>query len=359
MKNLLLLLIFLPLFSLSQTQGPGYNYWDFQLDSISESQLQWDSTHNENLIWDYGDNQKVFFGDSLNPILVTDTVNMYDTLIDASVDLILTRAVDGSNTTIEDAGYVLEFYHKLDTDTSSAGGYFEICLDDDSTTYIKNGDTLKTYWLRFLLNSGDTTNQSPYGQIQPLYKMISDNGDTISPPEAGGAPTYFYHEIYGYHDSLFNGTVGFTGTYSEYKYFFMDFQYGAGGIKASDMDDTLRFRFHFVSDSTSSGKNGWALKDIKSGYSVHPTGGVDNLHGNNFIVYPNPVRDEIFIKSTQEISVKNYQFEVYNLNGSLITKESLNGNASISISNLEAGLYLLVIKSSEGIVVESKRFVKQ
>ena len=51
--------------------------------------------------------------------------------------------------------------------------------------------------------------------------------------------------------------------------------FAEGGVKTQDMNDTLNFRFHFVSDATSSNKNGWAIRNIKTGYSVHPTGSVD------------------------------------------------------------------------------------
>jgi len=352
MKQLITSLFLLPIVCFPQ--GP-FVYWEYVINPINENQIQWDSSNTENFIWQYGYNDKPFFGSTINKILVTDTTNMYDSLIDASVDLVLTRPYSGSEVE-EGTAYVLKFDHKIDTDTSEAGGFFEINVDNDSLTYFHNGDTLKTYWLKFFLHAGNTVND-PLGYQEGFwYEMVADNGDTITLPYDFNVPN-FYHNIHGYHDTLFDEHVGFTGTYDNLETFYMEMFFSAGGVKTPDQDDTLIFRFHFKSDSTSNGKNGWAIKNIESGYAVHPTGSINESSKNKIHVYPNPANDIIYFNQVESKVSTFSKINIYNINGQLMEVKNYTSFLSVDISDYSSGIYFYSISDDDGIIQNGK-FVK-
>lgn len=71
-------------------------------------------------------------------------------------------------------------------------------------------------------------------------------------------------------------------------------------------------------------------------------------------IYPNPT------KNTVHINLKNSsqaEIDIYDLNGRLIKKQSIQNNDSINLSSFANGIYLFKITSKEGVV--TKRIIKQ
>jgi len=349
----------------SFSQSPLFTYWDFQLDTVSISQFSIDSTNQNNFIWQIGQSHKPFFGNT--NILVTDTIQMYNGPIDASVNMLLTRSQSnswGSN--------VVQFDHKMDTDTNNAGGYFEINIDNDSLKYVNsNNDTLSTYWMRlFLNNEVDTTEMfgfSPYS-YNAFYGMdpylLTQNNDLITLNDV--IETNFddlYHHLlssyylsYGYTDTLHNNTTGFTGEFDDYKTFYLEFMFfDAIGLKSQDYNDSLNFRFHFVSDGSSSTKNGWAIRNIKTGYSVHPSGGItENKLNSEIATFPNPTHSKFNFKIN---SNKNEELiiEIYNAIGKKIDSfQKASSDTVIDLTNYAKGIYYINYVSKNEIIGHSK-----
>jgi hypothetical protein len=153
----------------SFSQSPLFSYWDFQLDTVNTSQFSIDSTNQDNFIWQIGESHKPFFGNTT--VLVTDTLQMYNGPIDAAINMEVTR-------THGHGGFVVEFDHKIDTDTNHAGGYLEINIDNDSTHYINyNNDTLSTYWIKLIFNS--ETDITEYYTNEGMTNLVTQNNDTI------------------------------------------------------------------------------------------------------------------------------------------------------------------------------------
>lgn len=77
---------------------------------------------------------------------------------------------------------------------------------------------------------------------------------------------------------------------------------------------------------------------------VENTTGIHNLQETSFSVYPNPVRDVLNISVNDAMQ----SLSIINMNGSLIKEIALNGshNTTISVAGLEAGVYLLRVKTS-------------
>lgn len=73
---------------------------------------------------------------------------------------------------------------------------------------------------------------------------------------------------------------------------------------------------------------------------------------DNLSVYPNPVRDVLNIKTNYNLE----HIEVFNMNGQLVWSQPQD-SSSLSIENLNAGMYLLRIKTDVGFT--TKKIVKQ
>jgi|GEM_PF-1339382 len=345
MRFFLFVTLFISHFSISQS--PLFNYWHFQSDTVDISQFSIDSTNQDNFIWQIGQSHKPFFGNT--NILVTDTIQMYNGPIDAAINMQLTEGGQG-------AGYIVEFEHKMDTDTNHAGGFFEINIDNDSLHYINsNNDTISTYWLKLIFNNESTsTEQYVFGT-----NFITENNGSIN-TTYNSINTIFhngeentYYLSHGYTDTLFNNTTGFTGIYDEYKTFFLDFMFAAGGVKTQDLNDTLNFRFRFVADDISSIKNGWAIRNIKTGYSVHPTGSIDeNNLSTEIIVFPNPTYSQFNFKLETNEAVT---IEIYNVIGKKNDSfQKASSDTVIDLTNYAKGIYYINYVSKNEIIGHSK-----
>ena len=76
--------------------------------------------------------------------------------------------------------------------------------------------------------------------------------------------------------------------------------------------------------------------------------GIINISDDIFIVYPNPAKEIINIELQN--TTDNFRLEIRNIKGEMIiTKSSLKNKTAIDISQLNAGIYLLVIKNNNEI----------
>lgn len=78
----------------------------------------------------------------------------------------------------------------------------------------------------------------------------------------------------------------------------------------------------------------------------------------DFVVWPNPVRDELFVNLGAENT--NSKYRVFDLSGKLILKGSnINSNIfSILVDRLQTGVYILEVKTTNG-VDEKVKFIKK
>lgn len=88
-------------------------------------------------------------------------------------------------------------------------------------------------------------------------------------------------------------------------------------------------------------------------YEYNPTLGVNDVFLNENLVklYPNPVTDRLFIKSTEQIE----SVTIFNINGQLVKQnnEAVNG---INVSELPLGLYMIEIKTNNNTI--NQKFLK-
>jgi hypothetical protein len=65
--------------------------------------------------------------------------------------------------------------------------------------------------------------------------------------------------------------------------------------------------------------------------------------GNSFVLYPNPVKDLLYIKSNDFSTIKN--IKIIDLQGKLIIEDA---NETINVNSLSKGLYIIKVITEEG-----------
>ncbi len=95
---------------------------------------------------------------------------------------------------------------------------------------------------------------------------------------------------------------------------------------------------------------------IVFGDASHKENNINDLKNkNNIVLYPNPARDNLVVKSDEIIK----KIEIYNLIGQKIeTFENCEMQLNINISNYNNGLYILKIKTSEGEITKKVNVIK-
>ncbi len=86
-------------------------------------------------------------------------------------------------------------------------------------------------------------------------------------------------------------------------------------------------------------------------YEFLQVNGVNNLNRRyKYIIYPNPLKEEIFIKTNFTIS----SVEIYSLQGALIYTSNEVINNRIANLNLQNGIYMMILKTKNGIFSRTK-----
>ena len=80
--------------------------------------------------------------------------------------------------------------------------------------------------------------------------------------------------------------------------------------------------------------------------TVEGANSINEIAANQLQIFPNPVKEEIFIKSDLPID----KVEIYSLTGTLLFSES-NFSEKISVSALSKGIYLLKVYTDKGVAV--------
>lgn len=82
-----------------------------------------------------------------------------------------------------------------------------------------------------------------------------------------------------------------------------------------------------------------------------PPLGLDDFETNSISVYPNPVHDVVNFTNLK----KNYLYNLYNIVGKSVQQGFFsNEQETLSLTNLEAGLYLMTLTDSDGNTIQKK-----
>ncbi len=297
-------------------------------DTITSDQLYYDTLNTDNHIWQIGQTDKSFFDNEW--AVVTDTTNMYDSLTDATLNLTLFRE-DIYN------GFALEFDHKLDTDLHHAGGFIEFNFDNDTVQYqVYENGVLNTYstW-KFIIDLNNTELfYTELGHKISAYDIAQTNGDFNEFQFSNSTI-----DTLTYADTLRQNINCFTGTYDAWEHVRIHLLFPLF-VRTQDQADTLNLKFHFISDSLSNNKNGWAIKNIYSGEMFYNSLNENQLN-SELIGYPTPTLSNYTVEIQNEKN-KNVTIEVLNLNGKVIKRLIKKGERiDLDLSNLIPGSYIV------------------
>jgi hypothetical protein len=264
-------------------------------------------------IWQIGEPQKPFFNEaySIPNALITDTLNSYPTQNHSFFDL---------KFCVYDYyifGIIVGFKHKYQTDTLSDGGYIDVSYD--------NGQT----WVNVLYD--DT--------VHNLMEFNTEN-------------------LYSEQDTLLGGINGFSGTSNEWIYTRIQWiwEYPCD-IWAPD---SLTLRFHFISDSNQTNKDGWMIDNILISFADEGSA-IQNFNSLNtrIEISPNPVDNFATISFNTQVEGP-LTFVLINSIGKIVKR--INGIATNQFyfhrENLPCGVYLMQLQKEDSIIGTRKIILK-
>lgn len=79
-----------------------------------------------------------------------------------------------------------------------------------------------------------------------------------------------------------------------------------------------------------------------------------NIFGKNVLVYPNPVREQLYIQLEQG----NYTISIFDTTGKTVLIDTIVDEVGVNVSTLTKGIYILKIKDHKTNTVFTKRFIK-
>lgn len=336
MKLFYCLIILLIPFRVLWSQCPD-THWEYVVQPLTANQIKW-QTAGDSAIWHYGENYKSSFDLLTNPLLVTDTLTDVPPGTDASVIIELTRSTDINSDVYSHHAFVIKFDHKVVCDTSLAGGFIEFNIDYDTVTLTQDGTDYSSYWFRLPLHAGNTN------YLYEAMQAITEEQDTVYPYYLGSASiSSDFYDLNGFADTLLNDTVAFTGTYPNWQPCEFELFWSYGGVKLNDVPDTLLLRFHYVSDASANASEGWAIKNIQTGYAEHPYGALLENTSSSIQCYPNPSNGIICFEDRGVHSNESKSLIIFNAQGEQVYEATFELSLQVNLNWLPSGTYHYMI----------------
>ena len=299
MKKLLLLILIGLIAESSIGQYLGDELYDINFeDTTSIHHLRIDSVANQNNLWQVGVPQKTIFTGSYSwpKAKLTDTLHSYPTNDTSSFEIVNLATGEGwqwPHTVILYANY------KVNSDSLTDFGKIEISPDNGTT------------WIDLI---NDTT-YSSYYQWYNNKPVLTGNS---------------------------NGWQNFTVWLA-----------GLGPLFNVHINDTILYRFTFISDSVETNKDGLMFDDF---HFEDWAEGIKEVENNSLIsISPNPASDELNIRRTNAIDKDAVQ--ILNYTGQVLFENSHFLGETIAIRQLENGIYLLKYSNTKNISI--KKFIVQ
>jgi hypothetical protein len=245
-------------------------------------------------IWQRGRPQKPFFDSaySLPYAMVTDTINPYRNSVDSYFDLILPVWQ------YYYFGIIVGFKHKFQTDTLVDGGYIEDSYDKGQT------------WVNVL-------------DDQFVHNV----------------PIFASENLYTTQNSLQGGHYGFSGNSGGWIYTRIQWVW-TFPVKDSP-PDTLMLRFHFISDSIQTNKDGWMIDNLLISYADEGSGIDETAEPKVKIdILPNPAEDFTTVEFNPSMQNPVTMILTNSLGNTVRKEENIFGNKmELSRDGLNSGVY--------------------
>jgi len=304
MKTLKLFFI-IPTIFLFLTSTNGQSWWGNYYLNFDNGQnlhhLKIDNISNPNNIWQIGVPQKSHFNvaHSIPNVIVTQKTNPYP-INDTSV-FIIKNTANGGFTAPHTV--IIRGYYSVYSDTLTDFGKFEFSPNNGST------------WVD-LINSGT---YSPYIMWYSPKPTLSGNS---------------------------NGWKRFEVNIAQ-----------LGPLFNIHFNDTVLYRFTFISDNIQTNKDGLMFDSFEFIYFFE---GINETNKNNiFSISPCPALDIITIYQKIFISYTTPELSIYNLQGQLLIQQNLTKTETeIDISGLQPGVYFATLLLNGAVVASEKLIIE-
>ena len=294
MKTVIFLFAFL-IITCTVTAQPEY-FIDFDSPYSKDSHIIIDTLSNPDNIWQIGKPDKPVFTNAFNSInaIVTDTMNPYP-VNDTSVFIIEHyRAGSWGTGNYE---LTLKFWYQFDSDTLTDYGMIEVSFDS----------------------------------LQSWINLITDT-------------------IYNLWGSYPKPVL--TGNSNGWQYFDLEL----GDLKyLGDIDDTIYYRFTFISDSIQTNKDGWMLDDFE--FTDYWEGIAEYKNSDLIRVYPNPAKEYFALDYEVQGNYRELRIDIVDAIGKLVFSKRLIKQKYQELINLQGykpGFYIINV-IGDGKIVESKK----
>lgn len=275
----------------------GQTYFSPDFDSPwyswpGSSKVYRDTVSNPNCIWQVGHPNKTFFDSahSAPNVIVTDTMNSIPPN-DTSIFYVMhTLAFPGGRV------LGLHFWYQINGDSTDRG-------------IVEFSDSAHNVWINLLTQDTTYNFQWVYGIPKPIL----------------------------------------TGSAVGWKRF--DLNLGQLGFENFNLDDTLLFKFTYITDSINTPHDGWMIDDI---YVEDWIEGVPEIQNDNLIsFYPNPTADNLTIQRTKFGDKQKVQ--ILNYTGQILFENQNFAGETIDTRQLDNGVYLLRYSDTKNFSI--KKFI--
>ncbi len=269
---------------------------DFDSPYSQDSHIIIDTLSNPSNIWQIGKPDKPMFTSAFNSVnaIVTDTINPYPINNTSSFIIEHYRAGAWGTGNYE---LTLKFWYQIDSDTLTDYGMIEVSFD----------------------------------YMQSWINLITD---TI-------------YDLWGSYPKPI-----LTGNSNGWQYFAMEL----GDLKyLGDIDDTIYYRFTFISDSIQTNKDGWILDDFE--FTDYWEGIVEYKNREMINVYPDPAYNYVNVEIN--IPFNRYlDFELYDCYGRKVKEVKLTKpSQTISLAGINDGMYFYRVRSGNKVLGKGKVLV--
>lgn len=227
-----------------------------------------------NSVWQIGNPQKNIFNGGFNSqkAIVTDTINSYR-INDTSSFIVSALHTSLSN------NHTLRFTYKSNTD--SINDYLKLEISSDRINWTEITNDLNNFYII----KGDTfiTGNIDWAVYEVQFHLWLINNSLLGPP-----------------------------------------------------DDTISFRFSFITDSVQTNKDGIMIDDITINLAYGSVEDYDDIQ--DFSIYPNPFYDNLNIETKN----KSVYIEIYDLFGKKLLNKKVE-STSVDLSFLNSGVYFLKV----------------
>ncbi len=207
------------------------------------------------------------------------------------------------------------------------------CIFTDTSLYYPENDT-SSFIITHLADQGYVDRHTAF--LWGYYKIDSDtiNDYGLIEFSPNGGDTWYNLLELGVNEGWFTDIPVLSGTTNEWTEFGIHMA-STDLVEDIQMEDTILFKFTFISDSIQNNRKGWMIDNITI---MDYAEGIEQNGANFFqsIVYPNPASDYLEIKFPAT-GYSDYHLHIYDTSGKIIFESNVKSDGSIVLGTGDIG----------------------